>query len=240
MDGKKDDASFLQQTYNLLKTQELLMNVSLWNALMKSDFVFDRESYLTLRRSCYHFLQRNVPRLLHLEEKEVADFLSYAGAEVGRCYEAGLHFDNVGYLCQLESLCENTPEQRKAVYLHALYETFEQKMVMLFVAAMGIYAAQCDEEDDFWEPYGLSGCFLPMEKGFLQVMVERCFAPLGDMSLRHFDRRMAISIGSLYSLAVTLIGADEFGFHLHNFFHYIRQEEKQELMVWVNNSSQTH
>ena len=50
------------------------MNINLWNVLMESDFVFDRESYLTLRESCYHLLQQNVPQLLQLEEKEVLDF----------------------------------------------------------------------------------------------------------------------------------------------------------------------
>lgn len=216
------------------------MNVNLWNALMKSDFVFDCESYLTLRQSCLHFLQRNVPQLLHLDEGKVTDFLSYVGQLVGECLESGTRFDKEAYLCQLESLCENTPEQRKMVYLHAVHNTFEQKMVMLFVATLGIYASQCDEDDDFWEIYGLSGCFLSMEAGFKNVWTERCMMPLADASLPHFDRRMAVSLSALYSLAVTLIGAEEFGLHLHNFFHYIRQNEKQEMMDWVSKAHQVH
>lgn len=213
------------------------MNVNLWNALMRSDFVFDRKSYLTLRRSCHYFLQRNAPQLLRLTEEDIAKFLVYAGTETGKYHESGRHFDNVDYLCELESLRENNAEQRKRVYLHALYDTFEQKMVMYFVAVMGIYAEQCDEEEDFWEPYGLNGHFLPVDRGFQQELEERCIEPLGDTTLRHFDRRMAICIGGLYSLAVTLIGAERFGFHLQNFFHYIRQEDKLDLMAWMNNRS---
>ena len=33
---------------------------------------------------------------------------------------------------------------------------------------------------------------------------------------------------------------DEFGFHLHNFFHYIRQNDKQEMMAWVYDARQLH
>lgn len=216
------------------------MNVNLWNALMKSDFVFDRESYLTLRQSSIHFVQRNVPQLLNLDERGVADFFSHAGRMMEECLKTGARFDNAAYLCQLECLCENTPEQRKRIYLSAAYDTFEQKMVMLFVAAMGIYASLCDEDDDFWEPHGLSGRFLPMERGFWQVWEEGCMQPLGDVSLRHFDRRVAVVLSSLYSLGVTLVGAEEFGLHLHNFFHYIRQDEKLEMMAWMCKAKQMH
>ena len=216
------------------------MNVNLWNALMKSDFVFDCESYLTLRQSCLHFLQRNVPQLLHLDEGKVTDFLSYVGQLVGESLESGTRFDKEAYLCQLESLCENTPEQRKMLYLHAVHNTFEQKMVMLFVAMMGIYASHCDEDDDFWEPYGLSGRYLSVEKGVEEVLQAECVVPLCDISLPHFDRRMAVSLSMLYSVAVTWMGTDEFGFHLHNFFHYIRQNDKQEMMAWVYDARQLH
>lgn len=209
------------------------MNLNLWNALMKSDFVFDRESYLTLRRSCYHLLQQYVPELLELKDEEVVDFFLRTGESVAECYDAGVRFDRVDYLCRLESLDNNTPEQRKSVYLHAVHRTFEQRMVMWFVAIMGVYASRCDEDDDFWEPYGLSGRYLNMEGGFGQVFEMSCIAPLGDVSLRHFDRRMAVSLSTLYSLAVTLIGADEFGLHLHNFFHYMRQNDKMEMIAWV-------
>ena len=54
------------------------MNIKLWDALMKSDFVFDRESYLVLRQSCFHLLQHNAPELLNLKEDNVIDFLSQA------------------------------------------------------------------------------------------------------------------------------------------------------------------
>ena len=209
------------------------MNLNLWDALMKNDFVFDRESYLTLRQSCYHLLQQNVPELLELRDEEVVDFFHRTGESVAEYYDAGARFDSVDYLCQLESLENNTSEQRKRVYLHAVHCTFEQRMVMWFVAMMGVYVSRCDEDDDFWEPYGLSGRYLNMDEGFRQVVEENCIAPLSDVSLCHFDRRMAASLSALYSLAVTLIGADEFGLHLHNFFHYIRQNDKLEMIAWV-------
>lgn len=211
------------------------MNVNLWNALMKSDFVFDRESYLALRQSCAYFVQHNVPQLQRLDRQQVVDFFSYTGQLMGKSLKTDARFDKVAYLCELESLYENTSEQRKRVYLRAAYDTFEQKMVMLFVAAMGIYASLCDADDDFWEPYGLNGRYLTMEEDFQEMWAEHCMKPLHDMSLSHFDRRMAIVVSSLYSLAVTLIGTEEFGLHLHNFFHYIRLDEKLELMAWMYN-----
>ena len=147
------------------------MNINLWNVLMKSDFVFNRESYLTLRQSCLHFLQQHVPQLLQLDEKEVSDFLSYAGIAVNECYKSGCRFDREYYLCQLESVCSNDAEWRRKVYLHCANETFEQRMVMLFVAIMGIYASKCDDDDDFWEPYGLSGSYLSMDEDLLATLV---------------------------------------------------------------------
>ena len=216
------------------------MNVNLWNALMKSDFVFDRESYLVLRQSCYHLVQHHVPQLLRMAEDDVVGFLSQAAKAVGECCDAGLRFDKVAYLCQLESLSDSTPEMRKRVYLRAVHDTFEQKLVMLFVAMMGIYASHCDEDDDFWEPYGLSGRYLSVEKGVEEVLQAECVVPLCDRSLPHFDRRMAVSLSMLYSVAVTWMGTDEFGFHLHNFFHYIRQNDKQEMMAWVYDARQLH
>jgi hypothetical protein len=209
------------------------MNINLWNVLMESDFVFDRESYLTLRESCYHLLQQNVPQLLQLEEKEVSDFLSYASSAVNECFNSGIHFDSEAYLCQLESIYNDDAERRKKVYLHYAYDTFEQKMVMLFVACMGIYASKCDDDDDFWEPHGLSGRYLEKDESLMANLVNRCIVPLNDVSLAHFDRRMAVALSGLYSCAVTWMGADGFGFHLHNFFHYIRQKDKQEMMAWV-------
>ena len=125
------------------------MNLNLWDALMKNDFVFDRESYLTLRQSCYHLLQQNVPELLELRDEEVVDFFHRTGESVAEYYDAGARFDSVDYLCQLESLENNTSEQRKRVYLHAVHCTFEQRMVMWFVAMMGVYVSRCDEDDDF-------------------------------------------------------------------------------------------
>lgn len=209
------------------------MNVNLWNVLMKSDFVFDRGSYVTLRQSCYSFLQNNVPSLLLLNDGEIASFISYAGKVLGECYEAGFYFDNEAYLRQLESSFNCGAELRKRVYLHAVYDTFEQKMVMLFVAAMGLYASRCDVDDDFWEPHGLSGRFVPKEKSFEENLEQYCLLPLNDTTLSHFDRRMAVSISGLYSLAVTLMGANEFSLHLHNFFHYIRLQEKNMLLAWT-------
>lgn len=209
------------------------MNINLWNVLMKSDFVFNRESYLTLRQSCLHFLQQHVPQLLQLDEKEVSDFLSYAGIAVNECYKSGCRFDREYYLCQLESVCSNDAEWRRKVYLHCANETFEQRMVMLFVAIMGIYASKCDDDDDFWEPYGLSGSYLSMDEDLLATLVNKCIVPLDDVSLVHFDRRMAVALSGLYSCAVTWMGAEGFGLHLHNFFHYIRQNDKHEMMAWV-------
>lgn len=209
------------------------MNINLWSVLMESDFVFNRESYLTLRQSCLHFLQQHVPQLLQLDEKEVSDFLSYASSEVSECFKTGRRFDSEAYLCQLESVCGNDAEWRKQVYLHWVHDTFEQKMVMLFVAIMGIYASKCDDDDDFWEPHGLSGSYLAMDKGLLANLISKCLVPLNDVSLVHFDRRMAVALSGLYSCAVTWMGAEGFGLHLHNFFHYIRQNDKQEMMAWV-------
>ena len=216
------------------------MNIKLWDALMKSDFVFDRESYLVLRQSCFHLLQHNAPELLNLKEDNVIDFLSQAGKSLEVYYNANLRFDSMDYLCQLENSDENSPEQRKSVYLHAIHHTFEQKMVMLFVALMGIYASWCDDDDDFWEPYGLSGHYVCTKNDFLQMFEKNCLTPLNDKSNPHFDRRLAVSLSALYSLAVTLIGINQFGLHLHNFFHYIRQKEKLKIISEVHNPTQTH
>ena len=60
------------------------------------------------------------------------------------------------------------------------------------------------------------------------------------MEIPHFDRRLAVSLSALYSLAVTLIGVNKFGLHLHNFFHYIRQNEKSKIISETYNPTQTY
>lgn len=203
------------------------MNINLLKALVKSDFGFDQESYQALRGTCYELLRSHAPQVLALDEAGVADFVAHAGhllEESLKCPDA--RFDDAVYHRALEILVNSSEEERKKVYMRVLHDTFEQKMVMFFVAVLGLYVAHSDCEDDFWEPYGLSGHFLLMDEGFAHVFEAYCLRPLYDDTLPHYDRRLAAALSGVYSLAVTLMGLEAFNQHLHKFLHYVPEREE--------------
>lgn len=214
------------------------MNIHVLNALMKTEFEFDRTSYLYLKDSCYKLLKEHAPGLLTMQQTDIIEFIKYAGSIAGEYYNTDIRFELATYHRRLENIKRNNKEERKEVYLRTIHETYEQKIIMLLVAFIGIYAAQCDDDDDFWEPYGLGGRFLQMENGFEQALLSLCVQPLYDQTLQHFDRRMAVSLSGLYSLAVSTLGTEEFDLHLQNFFHYIREQSKPEMILWANYARQ--
>lgn len=214
------------------------MNIHVLNSLMKTDFEFDRTSYLTLRDSCHKLLKEHVPGLLRMTHTDIIEFIKHAGRIAGEYYNTDIRFDLATYHRRLESMKSNSKEERKEVYLRTVHETYEQKIIMVLVAFIGIYAAQCDDDDDFWEPFGLGGRFLQAEHGFEQALATQCIQPLYDQTLPHFDRRMAVAVSGLYSLAVSTLGTEEFNLHLQNFFHYIREQSKPEMVLWANYARQ--
>lgn len=196
------------------------MNLNLLKVLMRSDFGFDQASYQTLRDVCYGLLRSHAPQVLALKETGVTDFVAHVGNLMGESLNRDMRFDDAAYHRALEILVNSREEDRKNVYMRVLHNTFEQKMVMSFVAVMGLYAAHCDIEDDFWEPYGLSGHFLLMDEGFAHVFETCCLRPLYDKALFHYDCRLAVTLSGIYSLAVTTMGLENFNRHLHKFLHY--------------------
>lgn len=214
------------------------MNNHVLSALMKTEFEFDRTSYLTLKESCYKLLKKHVPGLLEMSPKDIIEFIKHAGSIAGEYYNTDIRFDLETYHRRLESMKTNNREERKEIYLRTVHETYEQKIIMLLVAFLGIYAAQCDDDDDFWEPFGLGGRFLQTDNEFEQILNSLCVQPLYDLTLQHFDRRMAVSLSGLYSLAVSTLGTEEFKLHLQNFFHYIQEQSKPEMALWANYARQ--
>ena len=202
------------------------MNIDLLKVLVKSDFGFDQESYQALRGTCYELLRSHAPQVLALDEAGVTDFVVHAGRSVGESLMHDARFDTVAYHRALESLVNSSEEERREVYLRVLHNTFEQKMVMFFVSMLGLYVSLCDAEDDFWEPYGLSGHLLFMDEGFAHVFEAYCLRPLYDDTLPHYDRRLAAALSGVYSLAVTLMGLEAFNQHLHKFLHYVPEREE--------------
>lgn len=195
------------------------MNIDLLKVLVESDFGFDQASYQTLRDACYGLLRSHAPQVLALDEAGVTDFVVHAGRSVGESLMHDARFDTVAYHRALESLVNSSEEERREVYLRVLHNTFEQKMVMFFVSMLGLYVSLCDAEDDFWEPYGLSGHLLFMDEGFDHLFEAHCIRPLYDETLCHHDRRLAIVLSGLYSLAVTIMGLEEFNLHLYKFLY---------------------
>ena len=96
------------------------MNIRLWDALMKNDFVFDRESYLTLRQSCYHLLQQNVPELLELRDEEVVELFFRTGESVAEYYDANPPFAPRGAVSQAWSV-------GSLLYIKQLLEKYKAK-----------------------------------------------------------------------------------------------------------------
>lgn len=204
------------------------MNMNVLTALLKTEFAFDSESYIKLRDTCREMVQRTTPDLLSLTETEIINYMFGAGDTIERLYEEGVRFDKEDYNREIESQAYCNDETRARIFFDHSMETVDEQLIVSFVIAMAMYAGQCDEDNDFWEIYGLSGINLDLTKGVGPLFVQYCIKPLLDKGMRYFDRKMAVMLHGLYSLAVSIMGEEDFKWHLQNFFYYAEKAAEDE------------
>ena len=201
------------------------MNRHIVSGMMNTDLSMKFESYLRIRDLCHAMLQQETPKSLTMDEKEIAAFISCAGQEICHLHSVENKFDKDLYNRQIEQFSPFDEEHRNSAYYQLFRGTIDERLVMFFVSLMGMYAGQCDEDDDLWDMYGLGGTYLDMSQDFDYLFHKHCLSHLSNYEITHFDRRLALSLRGVYSMGVSLMGEDNFNWHVKKFFENVLNKE---------------